>query len=488
VSRTFGQRLVFLATFAIAGALASLIAAVALFVFASYVGTLQAAEVETLDEVRTFVADHGETADARQLAVSSRFFAPGIVVIALDATRRVEVREAPDVPGERRLADIEIEVRPRNDVTLEAPHGVFGRLTLALGTFFGLTPQREQFGPVVVIVRSNDTRLVTTVRRFAPAFVLAECLAILLGFLIARLLARKALEPLVDVTRALERFAAGDLTPQPITADSKHQLGALALAYNGAIEQMSAAFAERERAQGRMRQFITDAAHQLRTPLTVIRGFIAILRKGELRGPEDRERILATMNRQSILMASLVDKLLLLERWDRSSDAPVHEPIDVSQLVEDVVVPLAEAQPEREVHLEIEPNASAAIDPIDLTHALTNVVDNALAYTRGAVTVRVARVREQRGWIRIEIADDGPGMSPDEVAHAFERFYRGNRRDVDGSGLGLAIARRAVERAGGSISLQSSLETGSRFTILLPASDVFHFKPADAGARVPAAR
>jgi two-component system OmpR family sensor kinase len=486
VSRTFGQRLVFLATFVIAGTLASLIVVVALFVFASYVGTLRAAEAETLDEIRTFVADHGETADARQLAVASRFFAPGVVVIALDATRRVEVREAPALPDARRLTDIQIDVRPRNDVTLETPHGVFGRLTLALGTFFGLGPQREQFGPVLVIVRSNDTRLVATVRRFLPAFVVAELLAILLGFTIARLLARKALEPLVDVTRALERFAAGDLTPQPIAADSKHQLGALALAYNGAIEQMSLAFAERERAQARMRQFITDAAHQLRTPLTVIRGFIAILRKGELRGPEDRERILATMNRQSMLMASLVDKLLLLERWDRAGDAPVHEPIDVSQLVEDVVAPLAEARSERDVHLEIEPNAAAPIDPIDLTHALTNVVDNALAYTRGRVTVRVAL--EQRGRVRVEIADEGPGMSADEVAHAFERFYRGNRRDVDGSGLGLAIARLAVERAGGSLTLESSLEVGSRFTILLPASDVFHPKSAGDGTKVPAAR
>ncbi len=485
MSRSFGRRLVFLATFAISGALAFLIAAVALFVFASYVGTLRSAEAEQLNEIRTWVAEHGATADARQLAVASRFFARGVVVIALDVTRRVEVRESPHPSGQYRVADIEIDVRPRNDVALETPHGVFGRLTLALGTFFGLAPQRQQFGPVLVIVRSNDTQLVATVGRFLPAFLLAEVLAILVGFLIARLLARKALEPLVDVTQALERFAAGDLTPQPITADSKHELGALALAYNGAIEQMSLAFAERERAQARMRQFITDAAHQLRTPLTVIRGFIAILRKGELRGPEDRERILATMNRQSLLMASLVDKLLLLERWDRAGDAPAHEPIDVSQLVEDVVSPLGEARPERELRLELEPNASAAIDPIDLTHALTNLVDNALAYTRGAVSVKVARAGD---CVRIAIEDAGPGMSDEEAAHAFDRFYRGNRREVDGSGLGLAIARRAVERAGGSIALESSPQTGSRFTIRLPWSGVSAPTPADEGARVPATR
>jgi signal transduction histidine kinase len=487
VSRSFSQRLVFLSTLAISGALASLIAVGALFVFHAYVGTLRAATADTLDDIRAWVANNAETSEARRLAVAPRFFQPELVVIALDATHRVEVRERRDAAIQQRLSNVEIDVRARNDPSLDTPpSSAFARLTMALGTLFGLAPARAQFGPVLVIVRANETRLVQTVGRFAPAFTLAELSAMLIGFAIARLLARKALEPLVDVTRALERFAAGDLTPQPILADSKHQLGSLAHAYNGAIEQMSRAFAERERAQASMRQFITDAGHQLRTPLTVIRGFIAILRKGELRGPEDRERILATMNRQSLLMASLVDKLILLERWERSERVPPAEAIDVSQLVEDVVVPIAEAQPAREVRLAIEHGAYAAIDPSDLTHAVTNLVDNALKYTSGRVEVRVCVAGDR---IALEIVDEGPGMTPDEILHAFDRFYRGaGRRDIDGTGLGLAIAKSAVERVGGSIAVESSPERGSRFTIVLPASDVRAPTPGESATRVMAGR
>ena len=230
---------------------------------------------------------------------------------------------------------------------------------------------------------------------------------------------------------------------------------------------MERAFGERDRANAAMRQFIADAGHQLRTPLTVVRGFIAILRKGELRTPEDRERILETMNRQSQIMGSLIEKLMLLERWEDDVGRSAPEAIDVARLVGDVVAPIAESNPGRGVLVTAPDVGLAAIDPIELTHALTNLVDNALKYTSGTIDVAVRRERER---IVIEIADEGPGMTAEDVRHAFDRFFRGPRRDVDGSGLGLSIARRAIERAGGSISLASSPATGSRFTIVLPSA------------------
>ena len=97
-----------------------------------------------------------------------------------------------------------------------------------------------------------------------------------------------------------------------------------------------------------------------------------------------------------------------------------------------------------------------------------------MKYTGGAIDVSVkSRARD----VAIEIADEGPGMTADEVGHAFDRFFRGNRRDVDGSGLGLAIARRAVERAGGSLTLASSPDRGTVFTIVLPSIGVRPLQP-----------
>jgi signal transduction histidine kinase len=130
------------------------------------------------------------------------------------------------------------------------------------------------------------------------------------------------------------------------------------------------------------------------------------------------------------------------------------------------VAPIAESDPARTVHIAAPAGELAAIDPIDLAHALTNIVDNALKYTAGPIDVAV---RRRGNLLSIEIRDQGPGMSADEVRHAFDRFYRGTRRDVDGSGLGLAIARRAIERAGGTLTLASDPNAGSCFTIDLPA-------------------
>ncbi len=124
------------------------------------------------------------------------------------------------------------------------------------------------------------------------------------------------MRPLDDVTAALQRFASGDLTPQPIAADERHELGVLTGAYNQAVAQLERAFEERDRANASMRHFIADAGHQLRTPLTVVQGFIAILRRGGIESTADRDRILETMNDQSRIMGSLIDKLILLERWE----------------------------------------------------------------------------------------------------------------------------------------------------------------------------
>jgi signal transduction histidine kinase len=143
--------------------------------------------------------------------------------------------------------------------------------------------------------------------------------------------------------------------------------------------------------------------------------------------------------------------------------------VDVSQLVEDTVLPIAEARPDRAVTLDVGPGAMAHIDPIGCSHALTNLVDNAMKYApESPIDVRL---RFDPHFIRIEVADRGPGMSGEETLHIFDRFYRGPlHRDVPGSGLGLPIARSAIERAGGTLVVESSPGAGARFVISLPTA------------------
>ena len=470
MSPGFSRRLVLFSTLALASVFATIIAATALFAFSLYTGTLRAQVANEAGDIRAFVSSAKSaplTARGLATAVAQRFFRPDLLVTVLDTHERFIVR-ARNVTSERvRLSNVAIDVMSRSRIPQDARQGAVGRVALALATLFGLGVTRDQFGDIDIIVRASDATIVDTFRRFAPGFATAELLACIAAFVLARLLTAEALRPLIAVNAALERFAAGDLTPQLVSGDGKGDLGALARAYNGAIAQMASALAERERAESAMHQFISDAGHQLKTPLTVIRGFISVLRKGELRNAQDYQRILEKMNRQSVVMGEMIEKLILLESWERADDAKPYDVIDVAQLVEDVVTPLAEAQPGRTMSFEIAPGMSAAIDPSDFAHAVTNLVDNALKYTAGAIRVRVARTA---GDVVVEVADEGPGMTIDELGHAFDRFYRGaTRREVDGSGLGLAIAKRAVERAGGSIEAHSEPAAGSRFTIRLPA-------------------
>ena len=463
MSSRFARRLTLIGTFQNGAMLALIILAGSLFAFGVYVSGIRAEANATLAQLTATLQGTAAAHDARVAAgvAASRYLRSDLVILLLDEDRRVDVYRA-----HRTDQTPLILVRRRGDSSGD-PHaqGALVAPVLGLATAFGLQPLHAHVGGLDVIVKISEAALVHTTTSFLLPIVLILMFAFAIAFVTARVLTAQLVRPLVDVQRALDRFASGDLTPQPIDADLRGDLASLAVAYNGAIAQMERAFEERDRANAAIRQFIADAGHQLRTPLTVIRGFIAILRKGDLRTPQDRERILETMNRQSLVMGSLIEKLMLLDAWERGEEREPAEPIDVAQLVGDVAAPIAEAQPGREVLIDSSPGPLAAIDPSDLAHAITNLLDNALKYTQGLISVRV---RAENGTVIAEIADAGPGMTPDEVRHAFDRFYRGSRRDVDGSGLGLPIAKRAIERAGGTLDVQTSPETGSTFTIRLP--------------------
>jgi two-component system OmpR family sensor kinase len=455
------RRIQTLAAIEISLLLAGVMLAGALLAFGFYIRTLS-------NELGGTLAQLEASIDGRALpnAQSGGRFAgelllgTGTEIVFLDATTRVTVYR-------RHRADAEpvVAVRGRGDLSGDPrASGPFANLTLGLATAFGLEPLYAHVGNLYIIVRSNNATLVSTVEAFFIPLVVALLIAVACGILIARVLTHQAVRPLDNVTAALKRFASGDLTPQLIEADERQELGSLAVAYNGAIEQMERAFAARDRANRSMRQFIADAGHQLRTPLTVVQGFIAILRRGGFESAVDRDRILDTMNDQSRIMGSLIDKLILLERWESPEADMANPPIDVGTLVADLVAPIADANPARRFAVTTSSGILAAIDPTELGYVVTNLTDNAVKYGLGEIAVDV---RAEDTAAVIEVSDQGPGIPSTDAARVFDRFYRGTQRDVAGSGLGLAIVKRAVERARGTVTLRSG-PNGSRFTVALP--------------------
>jgi signal transduction histidine kinase len=478
MSASFERRLTIISAVVIGGGFVAIVIAFTLFAFSTYVNTLNHDVLDTIVDVQSVLQGAGGTpSDARVAArrLSAHFFSEQMRISLLDQHRRVEIyRHSATQP-------YVFSVSGRNDpVQIYPIDTLSARTALALATFFGLSAQRTTVGPLLVVVRVQEMALVRDVAQLLPMLCFALICAVMLGILLGRVLVLQALRPLNDVTAALERFAAGDLTPRSIPAHADHQLQDLTRAYNGAIAQVQHAFAERDEAHDSMRQFMSDAGHQLRTPLTVIRGFIGVLLRGDLRSPADHAGILTTMNAQCMLMGSLIEKLILLDVWQHERGAEP-EVVDVSQLVEDVVLPMAEASPARTVELGVRPGAMARIDPIGCSHALTNLVDNAIKYAPESA-IEVTLDYDDR-FIQISVTDHGAGMTQEESQHIFDRFYRGPlRRDVPGSGLGLPIARSAIERAGGTLVVESRPGEGARFIIRLPFAHV----PAMNGVRVPA--
>jgi two-component system OmpR family sensor kinase len=218
-----------------------------------------------------------------------------------------------------------------------------------------------------------------------------------------------------------------------------------------------------------MRRFIADASHELRTPLTSIRGFAELTRqRGAAADPATMKRIEDEAKR----MGLLVDDLLLLARLDQQRPLQ-HQPVDLLTLAGDSVHDVQAVQPGRPVKLQILPDSGAPVvegDEARLRQVLGNLVSNALHHTPHDAPITIS-VGTRDGEAILEVADTGPGLSPDQKARVFERFYRADSartRATGGSGLGLSIVAALVAAHNGKVTVADTPGGGATFTVHLP--------------------
>lgn len=289
-------------------------------------------------------------------------------------------------------------------------------------------------------------------------------IAVIIAWLAGRVITRRALRPLREVNDALRSIAEGDFTPK-LLLESDRSLYELTQTYNELAQRLNAATYEQRRHETQMRQFIADAGHELRTPLTIFMGYLDALQSGVVQESESVRRVHETMLDESRKMRRIIEKLILLARLEREGES-LADAIDLQSIAARAVDALRPLAGER-LHLAADGDAVIVGDDGELYEAVKNVVENAVRYApASAVEVRVGREGETAV---LEVADQGPGMAPLDVEHAFDRFYRGGSHgEVDGSGLGLAIAKRAVERMGGSIGLSSGPDQGTTVTMRFP--------------------
>lgn len=297
------------------------------------------------------------------------------------------------------------------------------------------------------------------------AFVLVLAVVVLFAaWRLAVVVAERTLHPLLRTTAALNRFGSGDFTPEAVSTQDRSELGELARAYNRAVEQITRAFDERDKAACEMRQFVADAGHQLRTPLTVIMAYAS----GMANRPQTIRdaATFKTLLHQSRRMKSLIDDLITLARLEHPDGAPVAS-VDLNAVCADLPAQFdLSVQPRIRVTLADAP-AIVNANETDLSFAISTLVDNALKYAPGS-DIEISVREEAREWI-VSVADRGPGMTERDLRNAFDRFYRGSESEgIEGTGLGLPIVRKSIERANGSVSLEQRAGGGLICLIRVP--------------------
>ncbi|SCZ81532.1 PAS/PAC sensor signal transduction histidine kinase [Acidaminobacter hydrogenoformans DSM 2784] len=225
------------------------------------------------------------------------------------------------------------------------------------------------------------------------------------------------------------------------------------------------------------KQFVANVSHELKTPLTSIKGFVETLRGGAVEDERVRDRFLEIVEVESSRLSELIDDLLVLTDIERRTEDGIYEPIDMKKTIGDVVLMLEDSAASKEIAIQsILPETLPTLhgNPNWFKQMLINLVDNAIKYTPGGghVTVKVSFDMKE---ITISVRDNGIGIERDHLGRLFERFYRVDKarsRDVGGTGLGLAIVKHIVLSFGGAISVKSEPGKGSEFTVLLPRTDV----------------
>ncbi|MER6002066.1 HAMP domain-containing sensor histidine kinase [Nonomuraea angiospora] len=327
-----------------------------------------------------------------------------------------------------------------------------------------------------VVAAVSLAELHTTVDRLRAACLLTG--AVLLGVLalVGGVAIRAGLAPLRRVEETAAAIADGDLTRRvPEPAGLSTEVGRLARSLNKMLAQIEQGVAAKVESEARMRRFVADVSHELRTPLFGIKGFSELYRMGGTEaGPA-----LARIESESGRLARLVEDLLLLASLDES-DGPGLDltPMDLRTLAADARHDFAALAPSRPVAFTGPSGGPAASAPVlgdeaRLRQVVSNLVGNAITHTPAGTPVRIG-VGTDGGESVLVIEDEGPGLSPEEEARVFDRFYRADAsraRATGGAGLGLAIVRSIVTAHGGRVEVRSSPGRGAAFQVRLPAAD-----------------
>ncbi len=289
-------------------------------------------------------------------------------------------------------------------------------------------------------------------------------IAVALSILGGLYLAHKALAPVHDVTTRARKITAENLDQTIPPREVDDEIGRLVNTMNDMIHRLHNSFAQ-------TRQFSSDASHELRTPLTIIRGEIELALRNE-KTPEEYRTILSSTLEEILRLKSIIDNLLTLGKADYGVYDMKLEEVHLDSLIKDLYDDSEMLAETKHIKVELKKTEPVTIvgDKGRLRQLFLNIVDNAIKYTPDGGHVAIS-VERHNGSALVEVEDSGIGIPKQDLDKIFDRFYRVDKarsREMGGTGLGLSIAKWIVELHRGTISVESEMNKGSKFTVRLP--------------------
>ena len=334
---------------------------------------------------------------------------------------------------------------------------------------------RQDDGSILVIGRSLE-ELLRTRRNLLVVLVVTGMCATLVATALGAWLVHIGLRPLRDVEQAAAGIGDDDLARRVPGDDAPTEVGQLAHTINHMLERLEDAFAQRARdlaavqeSELRMRRFVADASHELRTPIAATAAYAELFERGARDRPGDLDRAMTGIRNETSRMTELVEDLLLLARLDEGR--PIERGVvDLGEVVAEAVDAARAVDPTRTITARFQGVPIVEGDEGRLRQVVDNLLGNVRTHTP-AGTICSITVRTDASDAVLDVRDDGPGMASDDAARAFQRFHRADSsrtRASGGSGLGLSIVAAIVAAHGGTVELESALGQGTTARIRLP--------------------
>jgi signal transduction histidine kinase len=298
------------------------------------------------------------------------------------------------------------------------------------------------------------------------SFFFAGIAAIILSGIAGVFMGNRLSTPVTQLMETTRKMSAGDLTVRA-NIQNQDEIGELANQFNNMAAQLELNMKKVENERDTLHRFITDASHELRTPITALRNFIDLLQGAAANDPAASAEFLAESKLQVDRLAWITQNLLVSSRLEGGLIPMEMLPDSVQDLVERMVIPFKLQAEEKNQTITVdlpEKNIEILCDQRYIETALSNLLDNAIKYTpRGGHII--VKAEETHGIVRISVQDDGPGIHPTDLPHIFQRFYRGRNNWAKGDGLGLSIVQSIAQAHGWRVKVENIVRGGSKFTL-----------------------